>query len=328
MSNFNVVRGENGQIRFTLNNVKDFEVGGVAKVTGSATFSVGNTGQATNETVLQMGATKDAATILEVDDDLNNIEFYGSDLEAKFNSHTDKQYNVQWSAKDSTLDSTKGNGSLLINTHEKSENNTFKLGDAKSEQALFSDSSVDNVVVDNGKNNTFISSEKGSNYFETSETSKGATILAGNGNSTFIVNGDNGLVVAGKGDDLFITGDKAQSNVLMGMDGADRFSDYGDGNLIIGGAGVDSLDSNGQNGLANLGNGEDYNLHIGSGAENNAIFTGEKLVASDLTSYNYQEFLNNYLDKNGMSMKEFQEKANLGPNASAYDIIAALKGQV
>lgn len=327
MSNFNVVRAENGQIRFTVNNVKDFDIGGVAKVTGSATFSVGNTGQASNETVLEMGATKDTPTVLQIDDDLNNMEFYGSNLEAKFSNHTDKQYNVQWSATDSTLNSTKDSGSLLINTHEKSENNTFNLGTAKTKQTL-GDVTADNFVVDNGRNNTFYGAEKGADYFETSETSIGANIYGGNGSNTFAVGGKNGFIVGGSGIDTFITNGNSEKNILAGMDGDDVFTDFGNSNLILGGKGTDTVNINGKNGLANLGFGEDYNANIGEGAQDNAVFAGEELKASDLTTYNYQEYLTAYLQDNGITMSEFIARAGLSENASREDIIAALKGEL
>ncbi len=323
MSGFNVIRGENGQIKFTLNNVKDFQIGGVAKVTGSATFSVGNTD---GETVLQMGATQDVPAVLEIDDDLNNMEFYGTDLEAKFKNNTEKEYNVKWSAKDSTLDSSKDKGSFLIETHEKSENNTFNLGKAQYQEQLFNDRVADNIVVDNGKNNTFLSAKASSNYFETSESSEGANIFGGNGNNTFLVNGKRGFITGGSGNDLFITGDKSDKNILSGMNGDDTFSDFGNSNLVLGGKGRDIINSNGKNGLSNLGFGEDYEAHIGQNAEDNAIFTGKELKASDLTIYNYEEYLQSYLEENGITMEEFKARAGLSPNASAEDIIAALKG--
>ena len=326
MSGFNVVRAENGQIRFTLKNVENFDVGGVAKVTGDATFSVGRTDKNSDETVLQMGATKDTPTVLDIDDDLNNIELYGSNLEAKFNAKTDKQYNVQWSATNSTLDSRKGEGSLMINTHEKSENNTFKLGKAKTAQALYDDKKADNLIVDNGNNNTFISSDNSANYFETTEKSVGANMFGGNGENTFLVNGKRGFIVGGSADDLIVTGQKSKGNVLAGMDGNDRIEDYGDSNLTLGGKGKDSMLINGENGLANLGFGEDYTAVVGKGAENNALFTGEKITSSNLTTYNYKEYLAQYLEKNGMTEAEFMARAGLKSDATAYDIIAALKG--
>ncbi|MGN0015298.1 MAG: hypothetical protein ACI37T_07780, partial [Candidatus Gastranaerophilaceae bacterium] len=299
----------------------DYNIDGVAKVTGSATFSVGNTGQQSNETVLQMGATQDTPTVLQIDDDLDNMEFYGSDLEAKFKNRTDKEYNIQWNAVDSELNSTKDKGSFLISTHENSANNTFKLG-------LADNVDVSNYVVDSGKNNTFFSAEKSANYFETTETSIGANIYAGNGQNNFLIGGSEGFVVGGSANDLFITADTSSKNILAGMKGNDAFADYGKQNLILGGAGNDSLEVGGEKGLANLGFGEDYTVDIKSGANDNAIFTGKKLTASDLTNYNYEEFLQNYLENTGITMAEFMARAELSKNASPAEIIRALKGQL
>lgn len=327
MSGFNVVRSENGQVRLTLNNVKDFNVDGVAKVTGSATFSLGNTGQESNETVLQMGATQDTPTVLQIDDDLDNIEFYGSDLNAKFANTTGKEYNIQWSAKNSTLNATKDEGSFIINTHEKSENNTFNLGDAVATQSV-GGLDVHHVVVDSGTNNTFFAASKTSSYLQTTETSDGAKFYAGNGNNTFHVNGKNGFVVGGSGRDGFITADKAEKNLLAGMAGNDAFVDFGKSNLILGGAGDDAINVNGEGGLANLGFGDNYKANVGVGASDNAVFAGKEYVASDLTRYNYVDYLNNYLETNGITMEEFEAKAGLSKNASVNEIIDALKGEL
>lgn len=321
MSGFSVVRGENGQVKLTLNNVKDYNIDGVAKVTGSATFSVGNTGQQSNETVLQMGATQDTPTVLQIDDDLDNMEFYGSNLEAKFKNRTDKEYNVQWNAVNSELNSTKDKGSFFINTHENSANNTFKLG-------LADNVDVSNYVVDSGKNNTFFSAEKSANYFETTAASKGANIYAGNGKNEFLVGGSDGFIVGGKSNDTFITAGTSNRNILAGMNGNDSFADYGRRNFILGGAGKDSIEVGGKEGLANLGFGEDYNVDIKSGASDNAVFTGKELTASDLTTYNYEEYLQTYLENTGITMAEFMARAELSNNASPADIIKALKGQL
>ena len=306
MSSFNVVRSENGQIKFTLNNVSAYDINGVGKVTGSATFSVGNTGQKTNETVIQVGQTKDQSSLLmNVDDDIDNIQFYGENIEARFKSKTDKQYNVQWDASNSTLDSTKGAGSLMVNTGKNSHDNTFKLGDALTDQNLGNGIKADNIIVDNGKNNMFISASNSGNYFETSESSQGSTIFGGDKNNLFLVNG---------------------------MDGDDSFTDFGDSNFVAGGKGKDSLVVNGKNMLGNLGNGDDYNVKISRGAKDNAVFAGEKMSTKDdkgnITKYNYTEYLNEYLDKAGISLEEFKAKVGLNEDASVYDIIDALKGKV
>lgn len=333
MSSFNVVRSENGQIKFTLNNVSAYDINGVGKVTGSATFSVGNTGQKTNETVIQVGQTKDQSSLLmNVDDDIDNIQFYGENIEARFKSKTDKQYNVQWDASNSTLDSTKGAGSLMVNTGKNSHDNTFKLGDALTDQNLGNGIKADNIIVDNGKNNMFISASNSGNYFETSESSQCSTIFGGDKNNLFLVNGDKGSIIGGKADDTYITGEKSSENFLVGMDGDDSFTDFGDSNFVAGGKGKDSLVVNGKNMLGNLGNGDDYNVKISRGAKDNAVFAGEKMSTKDdkgnITKYNYTEYLNEYLDKAGISLEEFKAKVGLNEDASVYDIIDALKGKV
>ena len=67
-------------------------------------------------------------------------------------------------------------------------------------------------------------------------------------------------------------------------------------------------------------------------AKDNAVFAGEKMSTKDdkgnITKYNYTEYLNEYLDKAGISLEEFKAKVGLNEDASVYDIIDALKGKV
>lgn len=324
MSNFSISRNTNGQIQIDMKNVKNKELDNVGKVSGSLTFSVGNTGQKSNETAVQVGQTKDDdALLIAVDDDIDNIELYGTNLEARFNSKTQKQYNVQWDAKNSVLDSSDGSGSMLVTTNEKSSNNTFVLGKAGEQQALFADSSVDNMIVDNGKNNTFISSANSTNYFETTETSNNAKIFGGNGDNTFVIGGDNGLVVGGSGNDYIITGKNSQNNILLGMDGNDYLQDFGNHNFFGGGKGVDSVEANGNRGLYNLGKDENYNVNIKGGSEN-AFFAGKTYTDDNGVTYNYDDYIERYLDDAGISLAEFKQKVGLSETASVQDIYNAM----
>ena len=333
MSSFGVVRGENGQIKMTINNVKDYDIAGVGNITGSATFSVGNTGQKSNETVIEVGQTQDSAALLmNVDEDIDNIEFYGENIEARFADKKEKQYNVQMSAKNSTIDASKSNSSMIVNTHEKSENNTVILGSAKKNQDVLNN--PDHIVIDSGKNNTFISAEDTNNYFQTTEKSNGAVILGGNGANQFDIAGNNAFVVGGKAADTFTTKAGSKGNVLVGMDGNDTFTDFGKGNLMAGGKGYDNITMNGDKALANFGFGEDYEVHYGGGASDNAAFAGESYQRqstagkNDITYYNYKDYLNNFLKENNTSMEEFMKKAGLSKAATVTEIINALKGTI
>lgn len=324
MANFSISRNQSGQAQIEMKNVKNKELDNIGKVSGSLTLTIGNTGQKSNETVVQIGQTKDDdALLIAVDDDIDNIEFYGTNLEARFNSKTQKQYNVQWDAKNSVLDSSNGSGSMLVTTNEKSSDNTFILGKAGEQQALFADNSVDNMVVDKGKNNTFISDKNSANYFETTETSNNAKIFGGNGDNTFVIGGDNGFVVGGSGNDYYVTGKNSQNNLLLGMDGNDYLQDFGNHNFFGGGKGVDSVEANGNRGLYNLGKDEDYNVVI-KGGYDNSFFTGKTYTDDNGNVYNYDDYIEKFLDEAGMTLAEFKQKAGLSEAASTQDIYNAM----
>lgn len=323
MSSFSISRSGNGQVKIDMKNLKDHEIDGVGNLTGSATLSVGNTGQKSNETAIQIGQTQDDdALLIAVDDDIDNIELYGTNLEARFDSKTAKQYNVQWDARNSVLDSTQGNASILATTNEKSSGNTFLLGHTSRQQSLFSDSSVDNMIVDSGKNNTFISDKNSANYFETTETSLGAKIYGGDGDNTFMLSGDKGFVVGGKGDDYFVTGKNSSDNMIFGMDGDDYLKDYGNHNFFGGGKGVDTVDANGHRGLYNLGKDEKYVANLNNSG--NSVFSKDVKTDENGNTYVYQDYIEKYLDEVGMNLAQFKEQAGLSESASYEEIFYAM----
>lgn len=315
---FNVIRGENGQVRVTLNNVKDFDITGAGVVNGSGTFSVGETSDA--KTVVQIGQTRQGKDLdFNVNSDLDNLEFYGKNVNARFDSAYRKSYNVQWNASNSKLDSKKGDGSLYINTSEDASDNTFRLGDAG--QKI--EGGYDNVVVDNGKNNVYRGDSNTTNMFITSETSDGALIYGGDGKNKALIGGKNGMYIGGSGNDTITTSEGSKNNLLFGMDGDDTINEYGQHNTFLGGKGNDKYNSFGKDNLANLGNGEDYELNFKAGS-NNTIFTGE-----ELNGYKYEEYLNKYLAENGMTMQQLLERLNMTANeATVEKIVAALTGNV
>lgn len=313
-----VVRGENGQVRVTLNNVEGFNITGAGAITGSGTFSIGETSDA--QTVVQAGQIRNGGKLdMNVSSDLTNLEFYGDNVNANFNSSVSKSYNVQWNASNGTLNSTKGAGSMYINTSEDATNNTFKVGDAKTKV----EGGYDNVLIDNGKNNVYKADADTTNLFITSETSEGALIYGGDGENTALIGGKNGIYVGGSGNDHIITDANSKNNLLFGMDGDDTIDEYGQHNTFLGGKGYDYYNSYGKNNLANLGYGEDYELNFNAGSDNK-IFTGE-----ELEDYNYNDYINNYLAENGITISELLNRLNMtASEATVEKIVAALTGNV
>ncbi|MDO5304781.1 MAG: hypothetical protein Q4E87_04320, partial [bacterium] len=181
----------------------------------------------------------------------------------------------------------------------------------------------DNVVVDNGKNNVYKGDSNTTNMFVTSETSDGALIYGGDGKNTALIGGKNGMYIGGAGEDTITTSEGSKNNLLFGMDGDDTINEYGQHNTFLGGRGNDKYNSFGKDNLANLGYGEDYELNLRAGS-NNTIFTGE-----ELDGYNYNDFLNRYLEENGMTMAQLLDRLNMTANdATVEKIVAALTGNV
>ncbi|MBQ2643987.1 hypothetical protein IJG14_00260 [bacterium] len=338
-NSFGVTRNENGQIRFSLNNVNNYNIGGVGKVSGSATVSLGRTDKNTNESVVQVGQTnKDDSLKLNINPENTNMEIYGDNVDAKIKaSRDDKTYNIRWAASNGSLDTTESHGSVLLETTEKASDNTFNLGKADTRLSMKGiNVQVDNMIVDNGSNNTFISHKNSGNYFQTNGSSTGATMMGGNKNNLFDIEGKNGVAVGGNASDMFVTEEGSKNNWLLGMNGADSFRDNGLNNLLSGGEGKDEAELNGRGALVNLGDGEDYKVDINKRASNNAVFTGNRYVLengdelsiSDITVLNYEDFLEAYLQYSNISYADFLMKAELSETATASEIVNALKGIV
>ena len=287
MSTFSVTRSANGQVVLGFQNLDNYNVDGVGKMSGDAKFSLGTTG-ASNETVLQIGQSSDAGSLVfEATSSKDNIEFYGTNIDASIKNQSTSPYNISWKAHNSKFDSSKSASSVLFSADKESYNNYIQLGASKAKVA----NTYDNLIYDDGKDNIYVSADNTTSRVETLANSKGAFVDAGNGANEFYVGGDLGTFVGGTGQDTFITSKAtAYKNMMIGKEGADVLADYGNNSLFIGGSGYDTTYMYGTNGIANHGFNETgkYDWTYGTG---NSVFTGESQTDVNGKVYSYKDVL-------------------------------------
>lgn len=308
MSTFSVKRNENGQSVVSVKGVKDYHVNNLGTATGDMSFSMGSTTDGSNATVLQVAQNDNKGklefTLAATDD---NFQFSGSKIDAKVDQDLDTAYNIEWNANNSEFDSTAGNSQILFEATEASYNNKVSLGDS----LTVDKTSFDNMVVDRGKNNTYLALDTSSNSFETKASSSGVIIQTGSGDNTFLVGGKDGIISGGSGNDTFKTlGTTAHNNILLGNEGADTLDDFGAYTLFFGGTGADTANMHGEYGIANLGFNESGNVVHYSGGSYNAAFTGETATASDNTVYDYKDIMK----LRGWSLEDFLKNSTVDGN--------------
>ncbi|MCR5260981.1 MAG: hypothetical protein K6C94_04010 [Candidatus Gastranaerophilales bacterium] len=325
-----IARGIDGQAVIGLKDVEGQRVNNVGDITGDVRISVGRTDGYDNDTVVHVGH-KDANSNLkaEMNSSITNFEFYGQNIEADFNEKVAKTYNVQMKTNNSVLDSSRGSASIMAETDYYAQNNLINLGMA-AKQVTINGKEYDNAVVDNGLNNTFISAKNSGNYFGTSATSENATMVGGDESNWFDIAGRNGIAVGGKSDDNFTTGRTAYRNIMSGMDGDDELRDNGYNSMFNAGKGVDSVTLNGSNAIVQMGDGEDYNVNITSGAKNNQVWAGteyerdaDKLLDGQREYFNYRQNLEAFMAKNNMSYEQIQKR--LSSSTKADEVLKAIQ---
>lgn len=308
MSSFSVTRAANGQTIVSLQSLENYSIRGAGVLSGNVRISSGQTTGGSDESVLQIGQTSDAGCLkFEAADTKNNLEFYGQNINAEFNTKSSSYYNVKMNAHNSTLDSTKSNSSIVLENSESSYNNLIKTGTAQTKPL----GKYDNLIYDNGKNNTYIASDTSTTRVETSATSNGAIVKAGNGLNDYFIGGTAGVFIGGNSTDNYITDkDTAKQNLMIGKLGNDIVSDYGQNSLFVGGAGLDTANLYGKYGVANLGFDEVGNFTFGNGSLENSVFTGEKQTDADGKVYDYKDILK----LRGWSATDFLAKSNINNN--------------
>lgn len=308
MSTFSVTRAANGQIVVSLQNLENYNVKDVGTMSGNVSISSGHTTGASNESVLQIGQTSDAGSLkFEAASTNNNLDFYGQNIDADFNTRNANPYNVSWEVHNGTFDSTKSSSSVIFESSEDSYNNLIKLGTAITKSL----GKYDNLISDNGKNNTYVASDTSTSRVETTAKSTGAVVEAGNGLNDFYIGGSLGVFKGGSATDSYTTDkDTAKQNLMLGEGGNDVISDYGQNSLFVGGAGTDTANMYGKYGVANLGFDEAGNFTFGNGSLENSVFTGESQTDASGKVYKYEDVLK----LRGWSAADFLSKSNIGNN--------------
>ena len=310
MSTFSVSRSANGQIVLSLQNLDNYNVNGLGKMSGDVKLSVGQTNATTDQTVLQIGQSEDAGSLVfEATDSSNNLEFYGKNIDASVKNDSGSPYNISWKASNSTFDSTKANASVVFESDKNSSNNLVKLGSGNNKFL----NKYDNLIFDNGKNNIYVAADSSTTRVETSETSKGVVVDAGNGANDFLIAGDLGTFIGGKGKDTYITDQKtANKNMMIGKEGADVLHDYGQNSLFIGGkyGDVDEAYLYGKQGIANLGFDEVGKFNFENGSYESSVFTGATQTDANGKVYSYKDILK----LRGWTIGQYLAESNINSN--------------
>lgn len=299
MSTFSVTRAANGQVVISLKQVEKYSVDGVGTMSGNMSFSLSNTSDGTDETVLQVAQNSDFGNLeFEADKTKDNFQFNGKNIDAKFNEKSATPYSVEWNANNSTFDSTGSKSAVIFEAGKSSYSNLIKIGESVTDIGSF-----DNLIFDSGVNNTYVASGASATKFESTADSMGAIVKAGNGKNEFLVGGKLGIFAGGSDVDAFITDKDAVANIMLGNDGADILKDYAIHSLFLGGSGVDTAYIFGKDGIANLGFDEVGQAYLGNGSSHNVVFTGETQTDEDGNTYDYKDImeirgwtLENYLD--------------------------------
>ena len=221
--------------------------------------------------------------------DGNHYNFVGDnmDIRAK-NGAADRT--IQMDTKNSTLDLSNTSGENFVYMSEESADNTTYLGQSS------------NNYIDGGDYN-WVSGESASHRYETTDTSEGSIIKAGNGDDQFTIGGQYGVIDGAGGNDYFQTvgiwgenEDSSYRNIIIGGDGNDTLVDKGGYNIFFGQNGIDKYEAHGSNGIANMGfGGEDSEVEIKSSAQYTYAFsTDEAKVKDGGLSYNIYELMKKF----------------------------------
>ncbi len=343
ISSLTLSRLSNGQAMTSIKGADGLDVGNIGKVSGSASFSLSETSDSAAATVfdvMQLDST-DAMNILVAGND-NNTRFSGYNINAAFNENNNYGYNVELNTINSTFDFSGTKSGAQVATTAYSANNRVQLGGGKNivhqetiDGALTSSRQAEtryfnNLVIDSGYSNVFLSSSDSQTKFETTSTSAGAFIQGGYGNDVFDIGGSHGVFNGVAGDNIFTTAeakdidDKSAFNVVFGGIGSNAYNDFGIKNMYQGayalyGAGINGADTirmKGFYGIARIDTSKDTtdaksDFEI-NGAYN-AGFTGDEGTVNGL-NLNYQDILlgrvGEYVNSTAWTLNNFFSSLN------------------
>ena len=123
---FNVARDENGRVRIMLNTEDNVNVTGAGKIKGSAMLSLGTTTDGKDESVVQIGnADKNAELNVAVSNKARNIQAFGYNVKADFNSSLASYYNINWAVNKGKVDAADTTATMFIDAE--GSDNEFNL---------------------------------------------------------------------------------------------------------------------------------------------------------------------------------------------------------
>lgn len=248
-------RDENGQIIVNFSNAENFDVINVGKINGSVSMQVGSTGETEELGVsFVQNDSDESASVKLANSDGRNYSFTGCNFNISAQGGSASRM-ITMDTVNSNLNLSNTSGINCVLMSETGGFNAVALGYGND---VYLDNGMYNIATDKG----------GANTFETGTTSIGAIISAGNGADVFKIGGSYGVINAGGGNDTIATlghmtddGDDnynySYRNVIIGGDGDDYIIDHGAYNLFFGESGFDTYVGSGDNGIANLGFGEE-----------------------------------------------------------------------
>lgn len=231
-----ITAGADGNPLVYMQDVKNYNIGGVGSVTGSGALSIG--ANSDGKTQYSFANNTDSALKFTGESSSNNYSFTGQNISATLGNKSDT---VVWNAQNSVLNANGGNDSIYSTTN--STNNQLNLG------------SGDDILIEDGDFN-FISGT-GDNSIALTDKSEGSVVSTGSGSDTVAVQGKNAFVYTGSGDDKVATSTGSTNNVISTAAGADTIVDKGSANRIFGGSGADTAILAGLNGISEFGTGDD-----------------------------------------------------------------------
>ena len=319
MATFNLTGGT-----LNLYNASNLQVANMGQVTGTMSVGLTETSEGAHHTVfaaIQQNPYSGAQISVAGEKDKNYL-FTGYNFDASFGSNSQSYYNVELDSANSKFDFSGNQYGAIVSTTQRSANNVVQLGGGKN--VVFAENidanlgvsgqveqrAYNNMVIDSGSSNVFLSSADSATRFETTQTSKGAFIAGGDLQDTYVLNGIYGVAYGGSGYNIFNTTGTSAFNVAIGGVGTNAYNDYGIKNMYQGAYafnqyginGDDTIRFNGYYGIARIGTtnltGATSAFHYNSGSWN-AGFTGDSATLENGTVIDYRQLLNGtYADYN------------------------------
>lgn len=342
-------KGANGGYYTSLMGDK-VNVKNVGTLTGSAKLGLSKTSDDSAAAVFDIMQTSiNSGLNIDVAGNDNNTRFSGYNINATFAAENNYGYNVELNTINSSFDFSKTSSGAQISTTENSMFNIVQLGGGKNvvhqetiDGAMTASGESEtrqfnNLVVDSGFSNTFLSSKASQTKFETTTSSRGAFIQGGYGNDVFNISGSYGVFNGVGGNNIFVTKESSGlygnkkgsfSNVIFGGTGTNTYNDFGLQNMYHGAYalglvnGADTIRLNGSYGIARIDTQNDTSpkSDIFINGDMNMAFTGEEATINGDTINYYDVLKGGYFSEGNIWTLEDFYSSEESPNGYAAQL--------